>query len=173
MGKLINAALLFEELPTRAFIAYAQELATSNACDVTLGPNNRPHSTIVQFEVGEGENLRDWAAVAQELEDPIPLSLVGLTVVPSKEGHLWVEIAILKSEALIRCQNGLLEKIGRRAVHNGVRDAFRPHITLTRILNSRRINDLTIDDTVVRMKNISGRLTLGLAGPNYEYIGPI
>jgi 2'-5' RNA ligase len=171
MSTLLNAALLFEDNSAHQFQIYSALLAKQTAFDLKLGPKNLPHLTVLQFE-GEGD-VASWRRLAGLAMNPIPLTLAGLTFVPAKEGYIWVEIQVLKSEALEACQRSLLGAIGGRPTHNGLGDGFRPHITLGRIAHSRKISGLPVNGDIVRMKNVTGRLSVGFAGPNYEFLGHV
>jgi 2'-5' RNA ligase len=168
MSTLLNAALVFDDEPSRKFERYSALLAQHLTFDVVLGPRNLPHLTILQFE-GEGE-ASDWRRLSSLMPEPLAISLAGLTFVPAKEGHVWVEIQVLKSAALDACQRALLEAVGARPTHNGLGDAFRPHITLGRVASSPTIVSLPLEDQVVRMKNVRGSLSVGRAGSNYEFV---
>jgi 2'-5' RNA ligase len=98
---------------------------------------------------------------------PVPLSLAGLTFLPSKEGHLWIEIAVLKNKNLQELQHAVVLLVGDSRIHSGTSDSFRPHITLARALNIRCLEGIRVDENVVRRKNVAGQISLGLSGENY------
>lgn len=168
MPSLLNAALLFDEGQAAAFVDYSARLCRDRDCDVVLGAGNLPHLTLLQFEA-EGD-LEQWRDLGRLATSPLPLALAGLTFVPSRDGHVWLEIQVLKSRVLEACQQRLVAAVGERPIHNGTGDAFRPHITLGRVRSTRTIGSFQLEDAVVGMKDVRGRLAVGRAGDNYAFL---
>jgi 2'-5' RNA ligase len=169
MKRIYNFGLLFEHDHNDAFINYSEDLNRALPSDFRLGDKSLPHLTVLQFEA-ERDTLRSlWDNIRLIGDSPLPLSLAGLTFLPSKEGPLWVEIAVLKSTRLQELQDIVVSRVGGAKIHSGTNDSFRPHITLARALNTRLIERIRIDENVVRRKNVVGQISLGLSGENYQY----
>ena len=164
---ILNLALTFPQLHAEAFLNFSQYLNSTMTSDFVLSEDSIPHLTILQFDAHPQE--LPWSALAKLLKCPLPLSLAGLLFLPSKEGHLWIEISVLKSAALSELQREATSIVGDRRIHSGVGDHFRPHITVARATNTRTIPAMKIDDEVVRRKDVVGNLTLGISGSNFQF----
>ena len=102
---MYNYSVRFKDEFSDEVRKYAEELGISHKFD-----SIPPHMTIARSE--------------EQIDIPsedIEVELSGLTLLPSKDGGVWVEISVLKSRELIR----LHEQVSPRTV-----DTFRPHITL-------------------------------------------
>lgn len=169
MTHTINFGLLFDEEHNRVFTEYSRSMTSDLKTDFTLGDKSLPHLTVLQYESEERDLMPMWDQLSVLLTKPLLLDLAGLTLLPSKDGHVWVEISVLKKENLALLQARALSIIGDRKVHSGVRDSYRPHITIARVLDCCKFPPVYLDDLVIRRRNVVGRLSLGLSGPNYQY----
>jgi len=169
MKRIYNFGLLFEHDHNDAFTNYSADLNKILSSDFQLGDRSLPHLTVLQFEA-ERETLPSlWDNIKSIGGSPVPLGLAGLTFLPSKEGHLWIEIAVLKSKRLQELQDVVVSRVAGAKIHSGTNDSFRPHITLARALNTRNLQGIVINESVVRRKDVVGQISLGLSGENYQY----
>lgn len=169
MKRIYNFGLLFEHDHNNAFVNYSEDLNKSLPSDFRLGFKSLPHLTVLQFEAERDSLIGLWENIKSIGGSPVPLSLSGLTFLPSKEGHLWIEIAVLKSKRLQELQDLVVSHVGNVKIHSGTNDSFRPHITLARALNTRHLQGVVINESVVRRKDVVGQISLGLSGENYQY----
>lgn len=161
-----NDAQDFEELS----VALDRELGSQ----MVLGRGAAPHLTILQIEAEVDEADRLWAAaVERSLPMSVEMDAAGLCILPTPDSlESWIEVPILKSQALSELQSGLLlsEVIGHRPIFNGVGDEFRPHVTVGLVDGlARSIPELTAPGNILR-RRIAGRLCLGISGEHYSLV---
>lgn len=170
MRDMYNIALLFRDEDARAFTAYSEEVNRGFESDFLLGKTSLPHITIIQIESEQEDVVSLWNVLEREWREGIAIQLAGLTLLPSREGHVWIEIAVLKSLALSTIQQRVLRAVGDRGeVRSGVEDAYRPHITIARALRTRCFNALRLDEDVLRRKGVVGRVGIGVSGANFQF----
>lgn len=175
MGTIFNFGLLFEEDHNLTFIKYSQLVNNkiNNKSDFCLSDNSLPHLTILQFEADTSILNEFWNAINQFDLKLVKLELAGLTFLPSKDGHIWLEISVLKSNELIRLQEAACSLVGNSKIHSGTGNSYRPHITIARALDRQEMPPLMIDNNVVRRKGVIGSVSVGISGPNYQYVNSL
>lgn len=170
MNRVFNFALCFEAAVQESFIRYSEHVVGSGMADFTLGSGSLPHLTLLQFELDSD----DTAYIAQQIrrlaKEPIQLQLMGLTLLPTKDGHLWIEVSVLKSDVLLSLQRAALGVVGDATVHSGVGDAYRPHITVARLLKQEVAPRVSVAYDIVRRSNVIGHAVVGMSGPQYQLV---
>src|SRR5690242_826686 len=124
MTRIYNFGLLFDYDDNDAFINYSKDLNRTLPSDFRLGDRSLPHLTVLQFEAEQYMLPSLWDNIRSIGDSPLPLSLAGLTFLPSKEGHLWIEIAVLKSERLQELQDIVVSCVAGAKIHSGTNDSF-------------------------------------------------
>ena len=167
---LLNFALLFSEEHNRIFTEFSQMITARVRSDFELNEESLPHLTVVQFELPDSA-VADCTQKLLSLEsEPVDLELMGLTFLPSKDGNMWIEISVLKSERLSRLQREALALLGDARINSGTDDNYRPHITVAHALEQRRGLDIELDVNVVRRKKVTGRPAVGSCGPQFQFV---
>lgn len=173
MRRIVNYALLLETAHSAAFVGYSHLITATNESDFRLGEESLAHLTIVQFEVSDQDVASVGGRLCELAREPIALELMGLTFLPTKDGHMWVEVQVLKSDRLAVLQREALTIIGNATIHSGVADAYRPHITVARLLNRQQLPSIAVEYEVARRKGVRGRAALGVCGPQFQFVKTI
>lgn len=153
--------------------AYSQDLATKNASLFVLGPSSVPHATVLQFSSNaeEAQVLKTFHQLSCEKQ--ISVNLSGLVLLPTEDGELWCEVAILKSSALQALQLAVIENMRSimSDIKNAVEDKFRPHFTVA-------FNSMSGADTLWRQPHLPTsllrassevcELRIGRSGDNFQ-----
>ena len=87
-----------------------------------------PHATLINLPSKPFAHL---AEVAAQLPRQMDIQLAGVAAVPDfNDGVFWIEISVLKTLALARVRQQLLEALQGIASPGLSVDAWRPHITI-------------------------------------------
>lgn len=166
--KKFNIALTFESEVSQSIISYAKELYNNIDSDVILGVNSNPHITIGQFNIGDIEAQLIWdkyKLIANELPK---INFAGITILPSSNGGAWIEISVLKSEALLNLQNSLITVVKPYGeLTNDTGDKYRPHITIAHTEEGNEFVKFPFEYKALRLKSVITSLGIGL-GTNFE-----
>lgn len=147
-----NIALLLDDGTAKEIIEYYSSVREGFNVEYGLDVSSRPHITVLKVESDEEIDISGIS-----FEGGVTLS--GVTLLPSRQNGLWVEIAVLKSKALAELQENLLELVGGCEIKSGTGDRFRPHITLCRTKDTNcSIEKLGPD--LLRRKDVPVRLAL-------------
>jgi len=167
MVERFNLALIFDDDFSKRIINYAQRLNQSGRSKLQLGQSSRPHLTIIQFDSSQEKAKKLWTAVSGMKKEAISIYAAGLTFLPSSGGGAWIEIAILKSKALLDLQEFSIATLPDVKLVSDVRDAYRPHITLARFIEGEIPMGFPLDYEVLRASGVLAYPAIG-RGTHFE-----
>lgn len=168
MPTIYNFALCFAQPVHAVLVRYSESVAAAGVADFALGANSIPHLTIVQFEAERDAIEYVVPRLCALVREPVPLQLMGLTFLPTRDGHLWIEINVLKSETLVWLQRAAIELLGDATIHSGIGNAYRPHVTVARLLEQKTVPPIRIAYEIVRHTDVVGHAAVGVSGPQYQ-----
>lgn len=165
----LNLALVPKSNEWEKFIELSEMFGKRNNSRFILGHRSIPHVTLLQFDWNDSLDEL-WMRIAPKQDSAITLDLMGLCFVPSREGELWVEIPIKKTNLLVQSQVALLEKLELpvSAYKNGIADDYRPHITIGLIDLKDRPSMPVLEYDTLRQKALECHVCLGQSGANFE-----
>ena len=166
--KIFNLCLLFDTETSALFESYSRYLARSLTSDFTLGPESLAHLTIVQFEADEQTAKNAFDKLRMNTVSNNEVSLVGITLIPTKENYVWIEINALKTENLFSLHKKAIDVVAGSKIHSGIGDSYRPHVTVARLVDSHAMPQFNLDEKTLRRKHVPCRLALGLSGANFQ-----
>lgn len=167
--KKFNIALTFEKEVSQSIINYAKELYNSIESDVILGMNSNPHMTIGQFSVEDIDAKLIWDNYKLFTKELPKINFAGITILPSSSGGAWIEISVLKSEALLILQNNLISAVRPYGeLTNDTGDKYRPHITIAHTTTGNEFLKFPFEYKALRLKSVITSLGIGL-GTNFEH----
>lgn len=167
MVERFNLALIFDDDFSEKIINYAQRLNQAGRSKLQLGQSSRPHITIIQFDTSQEKAKKLWTAISELKKEPISIYAAGLTFLPSSGGGAWVEIAILKSKALLDLQDISIAALPDVKLISDVGDAYRPHITLARFIEGEIPMGFPLDYEVLRADGVLAYAAIG-RGTHFE-----
>lgn len=163
-----NIALTFEKEVSDSIINYAKVLCKDLDSDVLLGTNSNPHMTIGQFSVEDSIAIQVWRKYRSKVKELPKINLAGITVLPSRSGGAWIEISVLKSEALLKLQDELIRTLKPFGVlSNDTGDNYRPHITVAHTTIGSEFKEFPFEYKILRLSSVTTSLGIGL-GTNFE-----
>jgi 2'-5' RNA ligase len=166
--KKFNIALTFEKEVADSITSYAKELCKNMDSDVLLGTNSNPHMTIGQFSVEDSVAKQVWEKYKSSSIELPKINLAGITILPSSSGGAWIEVSVLKSEALLKLQNDLIKVLKPFGVlTNDTGDNYRPHITVAHTITGSEFSNFPFEYKTLRLKSVITSLGIGL-GTNFE-----
>lgn len=167
----VSFVLLLEEETSSQCVNLSKEISSRYDSLVILGQKSLPHVTILQTECEEGELTDIWNTAKKVMLNQYKLNFTGLTLLPSSSGNTWLEIPVLKSDAILMLQKELLslEILKNRKIYNGTEDNFRPHVTVGLINKGSVIQSLPLPQNPLRNKNVISYPSLGLVGENFIF----
>ena len=152
---------------------YSQNLSTKNHSRFVLGKFSVPHATVLQFSSNETEEQVLKAFRQLRCEKRISVNVAGLALLPTDDGDLWCELAILKSSALQSLQLSVMDGLRSMVseVKNAVQDNFRPHFTVA--LNFTPTTETQWSQPflfffLLRASNEICELRIGRSGENFQ-----
>ena len=166
--KKFNIALTFNKEVSQKIIEYSNGLYKILDSDVILGVNSTPHMTLGQFIVEDNEAKTVWESYKSKITELPKVNLAGLAFLPTNEGDVWIEITILKSNALLNLQEVLIKTLAPYGIlTNDIADNYRPHITIAHSIIGKELPKYPLDFNVLRLKSVSTELGIGL-GTSFE-----
>ena len=132
-----------------------------------LDKDTTPHIALVKFEVDKPFSEEFKNKITTEFKNPIPVTFSGLTLLPSKEGVTWIEIAFRKSKEMLDLQEKFCQMVPGIETINSQGDYFRPHVTLSRKKNMKNLNIPVLDYEILRARDIPAYPKLSHPGENF------
>lgn len=171
MSIILNACLVPEARYADKLVWLSSVIASRDESRFVLGEASVPHATVVQFETTSEPEKIIRTLEPMRVRRGIELTAAGLALLPTPEGDVWQEVAILKKRMLADLQAEILRILGGeiKAVINGVDDMYRPHFTvgLTKMQAAGyALSELPHE--VLRAADISCTLHVGLTGDSYQ-----
>jgi 2'-5' RNA ligase len=140
-----------------------------------LDENHLPHNTIAQFKAPHSSLDRLQEELRSLNTANIDITLAGLNFVPDLErGLTWVELLVLKSEQLLALQNQVLSMHFAKdfELQNwGVRDAYRPHITIGAVKGYGVPKINLVNYTELLRGHFTAKVVAGKNGEHYTFKG--
>lgn len=143
-----------------------------------LGAKSLPHISICQFECN---NIKTVQAISAQLKNNTDLffpKLAGISCLPGEgefAGSVWIELALLREQALIDAQNkmaALLKTFGITTL-NSLGSTYRPHLTLAKITQNCFWNISFMDFSKfisLHSRKISFKIAVGVADQNWQFV---
>ncbi len=145
-----NFALILEKETEKEIIKLAKKINKELDTEFTFNGKLNPHITIIKFETDKNDLI---LKKIEKLKTPIEIQLAGLTLLPSENGRgTWVEISVLNSENLRDLQNKFLPFIKKGEIISGIKENFRPHLTISKSKNSDNLKIKELDYKILRKK---------------------
>jgi 2'-5' RNA ligase len=136
---LYQIALVTDSQTARQILEYYQSIRKGLPSEIGVTQKKIPHITLATFKTQKPLSFTKIRAIQRLFKKEITIKFAGLRLLPSKEDNTWVEISVLKSNALEK----LLEKIVKIVIpcqfSNEVGDQFRPHITLCHVQKGKMV----------------------------------
>jgi 2'-5' RNA ligase len=165
--KQYNIALTFDEETSQSIIGYAKKLYKILDSDVLLGTNSNPHITIGQFSVADETAKKVWEKYKAIPKKCPKIDLAGLTILPWSNGGAWIVISVLKSQALLKLHEDLIQTLLPFGVlTNDSGDSYKPHITIAHTATAHEIDKVLVEFKTLRLRSISTELGIGF-GTNF------
>lgn len=167
----VNFALLLDKKTAKECENFSKELSKTHKSKFILGDRSLPHVSIVQTECEEEDLDSIWKEAQNVIQKEYEINFAGLNFLPSSSGDAWVEIQVLKSDAILQLQKSLLNlsSMKGRKIINGVEDDFRPHVTVGLLDKYQVINNVHLPKHPLRNSEVKARLSLGYVGSNYIF----
>src|SRR5262245_7959820 len=105
----IMFALLLENDLAQQCIALSKKISEAHNSLVTLGEHALPHITLVQTECDESDISALWASACNIAPLPHYVSFAGMNLAPAQNQKCWIEIQVLKSQAILGIHAAILE----------------------------------------------------------------
>ena len=170
MIKRYNIALLFSRDLELSIIEFAAMLVAGHDASHVPAPNAQPHLTLLQFELDEGNFHKMRNRCLSSLPNVVEIDFSGLTFLPSSKGGMWVEISVIRTNALVEVQQRCLEVLGHIEVLNKTGEKYRPHVTLGRF-KEYKIPPISLDYALLRTRGVQARPGFGLSGGLLSILG--
>ena len=164
MKQVYNFALIFEADVDRQLRDLSKAIQIASESDCALG---RPHLTLAQFEADPSNAAQIWDHLKAHGCAPVSVNFSGLTFLPSSDGGQWIEVSIIRTDALTMAQEAATRALTNVRILNRTGDLFRPHITLARTSEARTVS-VRLDHELLRQKNVLSYPALDIAGGEFD-----
>jgi len=169
MGQIVSAVLLFERDDVDVLCRLSSRL---NESLIYLDGTNLPHITVAQFEAPFDQTKSLWDETEGFGNLVSKVISAGVSFVPTPNNNeTWVELQILKTQALQDLQDKILDtKFARNhQMIAGKNNQYRPHITIG-LLKGYQSQAIDLSEfTDLFRREFTVRLAVGPNGENFTF----
>jgi 2'-5' RNA ligase len=166
---IYNIALTFEETFIDRAIEIYEDIGQDLKTQFNVGEKIRLHATLIKFESERELEINELKELVSDLNKEIIVRIHQIRALPAEENATWIELSLELTEELKDLHENILERTKKFKIISGIKERYRPHITLAKTAKNSRIDNSSITKPLNKF-NLRSKINIGISEPEFKIV---